>query len=116
MFQEAYGSDPNPTDYGKALAVFQRHFIVTGPSPFDRYASGDASAMEESAVRGIALFKGKANGIACHNGPNFTDSRFHNVGLAHNPILDDRHSSLQCGVTNDHFFRHNRLNYHEKKR
>lgn len=89
MFQEAYGSEPNPADYGKALAVFQRHFIVTGPSPFDRYTDGDASAMEEAAVRGMALFKGKANCIACHNGPNFTDSSFHNVGLAHNPILDD---------------------------
>ena len=89
MFQEAYGSEPNPADYGKALAVFQRHFIVTSPSPFDRYAGGDASAMEEAAVRGMALFKGKANCIACHNGPNFTDSSFYNVGLAHNPILDD---------------------------
>jgi cytochrome c peroxidase len=89
MFQEAYGSEPNPADYGKALAVFQRHFIVTGPSPFDRHAGGDASAMEESAVRGMALFKGKANCIACHNGPNFTDSGFYNVGLAHNAILDD---------------------------
>jgi cytochrome c peroxidase len=89
MFQEAYGGEPNPADYGKALAVFQRHFIVAGPSPFDRYAGGDASAMEEAAVRGMALFKGKASCIACHNGPNFTDSSFHNVGLAHNPILDD---------------------------
>ena len=89
MFQEAYGSEPNPADYGKALAVFQRHFIVTGPSPFDRYAGGDASAMEEAAVRGMILFRGKANCIACHNGPNFTDSSFYNVGLAHNPILDD---------------------------
>ena len=89
MFQDAYGSEPNPADYGKALAVFQRHFIVTGPSPFDRYASGDTSAMDASAVRGMALFKGKGNCIACHNGPNFTDSGFYNVGLKHNPILDD---------------------------
>jgi cytochrome c peroxidase len=37
----------------------------------------------------MALFKAKANCIACHNGPNFTDSGFHNVGLAHNPALDD---------------------------
>ncbi|MGA7981616.1 MAG: cytochrome c peroxidase [Chromatiaceae bacterium] len=89
MFKDAYGSAPNPKDYGKALAVFQRHFIVTGPSPFDRYMEGDSSAMDAVAVRGMAVFKGKGNCIACHNGPNFTDSGFYNVGLKHNPILDD---------------------------
>lgn len=89
MFKDAYGSEPNPADYGKALAVFQRHFIVTGLSPFDRYVKGDKSAMNEAAVRGMALFKGKGDCIACHNGPNFTDSGFYNVGLKHNPILDD---------------------------
>jgi cytochrome c peroxidase len=51
MFREAYGSEPNPADYGKALAVFQRHVIVTGDSPFDRYMKGDKSAMNASAVR-----------------------------------------------------------------
>lgn len=88
MFRKAYGSAPNAQDYGKALAVFQRHFIVTGPSPFDRYAAGDTSAIDRAAVRGLALFKGEGNCIACHNGPNFTDSGFHNVGLKHNPVLD----------------------------
>lgn len=89
MFQEAYGSEPNPDDYGKALAVFQRHFIVTGPSPFDRYVEGDETAMDAAAVRGMALFKGKGNCIACHNGPNFTDSGFYNIGLKDNPLLAD---------------------------
>ena len=89
MFKEAYGSEPNAEDYGKALAVFQRHFIISGPSPFDRYAQGDASAMDAAAVRGMEVFKGKGNCIACHNGPNFTDYGFYNIGLKHNPILDD---------------------------
>lgn len=88
MFKAAYASEPNPVDYGKALAVFQRHFIVTGPSPFDLHTQGDGSAMNQAAVRGMALFKGKGNCIACHNGPNFTDSGFYNIGLKHNPILD----------------------------
>lgn len=89
MFQQAYGNKPNPADYGKALAVFQRHVIVSGPSPFDRYMDGDKSAMDAAAIRGKAVFKGKGNCIACHNGPNFTDSGFYNIGLKHNPILDD---------------------------
>lgn len=89
MFQDAYGSKPNPRDYGRALAVFQRHFIVTGDSPFDVYMKGNALAMSASAIRGMALFKGKGNCIACHNGPNFTDSGFYNIGLQHNTALDD---------------------------
>lgn len=89
MFKAAYGKPPNAEDYGKALAVFQRHFIITGDSPFDRYMKGDKSAMDAAAVRGMQVFEGKGNCIACHNGPNFTDSGFYNVGLKHNPALDD---------------------------
>ena len=43
--------------------------------------------MSESAVRGMALFKGKARCILCHNGPNFTDSLFHNLGVPDAPLL-----------------------------
>lgn len=89
MFQAAYGSKPNPDDFGKAMAVFQRHVIVTGDSAFDRYVKGEKQAMSASAVRGMELFKGKAGCIACHNGPNFTDSNFYNVGLARNPRFDE---------------------------
>jgi cytochrome c peroxidase len=88
MFKTAYASKPNPKDYGRALAVFQRHFIVTGKSDFDRYSAGDKQAMSVSAVRGMKHFKGKGNCIACHNGPNFTDSGFYNIGLKRNALFD----------------------------
>ncbi len=95
LFKAAYGKAPNPQDYGKALAVFQRHFIITGESPFDRYMKGDKTAMSRAAVAGMGLFTGKAGCLACHNGPNFTDSDFHNVGLKHNSALDDeRHQAM----------------------
>ena len=32
-------------------------------------------------MRGLDLFKGKARCILCHNGPNFTDNKFHNLGV-----------------------------------
>jgi len=88
MFQAAYGSKPNPADYGNAIAVFQRHTIITGESPFDRYMKGEKSAMSKAAVKGMKLFKGKGGCIQCHNGPNFTDSDFHNIGLNCNPDFD----------------------------
>jgi cytochrome c peroxidase len=67
----------------KAIGTFERT-IVTGDTPFDRWVRGDTKAMPESAVRGFALFNGKAKCSACHNGWNFTDDRFHDIGLASN--------------------------------
>lgn len=88
MFQAAYGSRPNPADYGRAIAVFQRHTIITGESPFDRYMKGNKSALSKNAIEGMEIFKGKGGCIQCHNGPNFTDSDFHNIGLKRNPDFD----------------------------
>jgi len=46
--------------------------------------------MDEAAVRGLALFKGKARCILCHNGPNFTDNQFHNLGVPQvGPMKED---------------------------
>jgi cytochrome c peroxidase len=89
MFSKAYGGEPNPKDYGRALAVFQRHFMVSDAGPFDRYTNGDNGAMSASAQRGMAIFKGKGNCIASHNGPKLTDYGCYNVGLEENPILQD---------------------------
>lgn len=95
MFNSAYGSKPNIKDYGKAIAVFQRHFIITGDSAFDQYMKGEKSALNPSEISGMAIFKGKANCISCHNGANFTDSGFYNVGLKRTSALDsDAHQSI----------------------
>lgn len=89
LFQAAYNSKPNPDDLGRAMAVFQRHTLISGDSGFDRYMKGDKQAMSTSAVNGMAVFKGKAGCIQCHNGPNFTDHDFHNTGLKRNPLFDE---------------------------
>ena len=89
MFKQAYNSTPNPVDYGRAIAVFQRHRLVSGESDFDRYAKGDMHAMSSAAIDGLALFSGRAGCVACHRGPNFTDSSFHNVGLKRNAKFDE---------------------------
>ena len=88
MFQAAYNSKPNADDTGRALAVWQRHFLVNGESNFDRYMSGNKLALSEAAVLGMDIFKNKGGCIACHNGPNFTDSGFYNIGLKRNAEFD----------------------------
>jgi cytochrome c peroxidase len=64
----------------RALAAFERT-IVSKDSPADRYAAGDVTALPEPAVRGRALFFGRAMCSTCHGGPNFTDGSYHNTGV-----------------------------------
>ena len=64
----------------KAIATYERT-IVTGDTLFDRWVRGDAKAMTAEAKRGFSLFTGKANCAACHSGWNFTDDKFHDIGL-----------------------------------
>jgi cytochrome c peroxidase len=81
LFDKAYpGEGINEKTIGKALAAFQRT-VVSTESPFDRWRKGDQKALSASARRGFELFKGKANCAACHDGFNFTDNGFHNIGL-----------------------------------
>ena len=82
-FDAAFGEGDITVDKVKmALATFERS-IVSTEAPFDRWLSGDDSAIDGAAKRGFALFNGKANCAACHTGWAFTDSSFHDIGTAH---------------------------------
>lgn len=65
----------------KAIATFERT-IVTGDTPFDKWVRGDDKALSDSAKRGFSLFTGEARCASCHSGWNFTDDKFHDIGLA----------------------------------
>jgi cytochrome c peroxidase len=81
MFEAAYpGEGISPETIGKAIAAYERT-ILSGESPFDRWRRGDARAVNPSVKRGFALFEGKGNCVKCHEGFNFTDNGFHNIGL-----------------------------------
>lgn len=64
-----------------ALAAYVRS-ILTGNAPFDRYANGQRKALSSEQEAGLRIFRGKGNCTACHVGPNFSDERFHNTGVA----------------------------------
>src|SRR6476660_36757 len=80
QFQLIFGGGASLQHIAEAIAAFERT-IVSQNSAFDKYAMGEVGAMNEAAVRGVALFRGKARCILCHNGANFTDNRFHNIGV-----------------------------------
>jgi cytochrome c peroxidase len=67
---------------GKSIAAYEQR-LVRGDSAFDRFAAnlalGKPEGMPASAQRGLKLFLGKANCVLCHDGPNFSDSEFHNT-------------------------------------
>lgn len=88
-FREAYGDERiNPQRIGNAISSFERT-LVFDDAPIDRYMGGDEGALTDQQERGLALFMGKGNCIACHNGPNLTDNLFHNLGVPDDHVRGD---------------------------
>lgn len=79
-FAEAFPDQEAPINklnLAQALASFQRT-LNTPESPFDRYLYGDMNALNEQEKDGMVAFVD--NGcIACHRGPNLSDSQFHRI-------------------------------------
>ena len=91
LFEAAYGKDSiTKENIGKAIAAFERTIIVDD-TPFDRFMKGDKNAISPDAINGLALFQGKARCIQCHDGPNFTDNSFHNIGIKGDDIGRGKH-------------------------
>lgn len=83
-----------------ALAAFQR--TLERPTGFDRYLKGDASALNDTEIWGLHLFRTKAGCANCHSGPTLSDGRFHNLGLSFfNRKLEDLGRYGVTGETQD---------------
>jgi cytochrome c peroxidase len=86
LFRQAFPNEKNPytiANVTRAIAAFERT-ITSFHSPYDRFhRDGDEAAISESAKRGEILFflDGGPSCFRCHNGPNFSDSAYHNNGL-----------------------------------
>jgi len=96
---------------GKSIAAFVRT-IVPEPSPFDRYVEQILAAetvtarmaLTNNEVAGLRLFIGKAKCTNCHNGPMFTNSDFHNLGLPqknNNPPDNGRSVAITQVLSNE---------------
>jgi cytochrome c peroxidase len=113
----------NPCSGNKVYSVMQMNFsmffglavqlyeatLVSDQTPFDAFAGGNQTAMSDSAVRGLNLFRSQTRGrcINCHGGPettnnavriievgrfrrregNYIDQGFNNIGLR--PTTED---------------------------
>lgn len=87
-FREAFASDAVTRErVAGALADYVRT-RVSGNAPFDRWYYGrDARAVSEEAQRGSEIFFFNGRCAMCHAGFNFSDGRFHNLGIGWNPAL-----------------------------
>jgi len=100
-FAEAFPGEDDPVtprNVALAIAAFERT-LNTPNSPFDRFLMGDDMAMTGQQQEGMRLFVD--NGcIACHNGPNLSDSMFHRFEL---PGSTDAGRYLVTGDEADRF-------------
>ena len=98
-FRRVFGdSGINADNITKAIATFERT-VVSGQAPFDLWVKGDESAISASAKRGFDLFNGKAQCSTCHSGWNFTDHKFHDIGLS----SPDKGLAARTGNSRDDF-------------
>jgi cytochrome c peroxidase len=80
-FSAAFGAPVTEAGIAQALATFVRSRL-SGNSAFDRFLTGDRTALDAEERRGLELFSGRARCARCHAGPILSDEAFHNTGVA----------------------------------
>ncbi len=91
-FERAIVTGPTPADYYEIVQAVQAQYDdeeiaaleKEEPELHEKYlaALAGSESMSESAVRGRALFfSDKASCTACHVGANFSDEKYHNLGI-----------------------------------
>ena len=81
LFVEAYGRQPDQAAIVDAISMFERS-LLTPDSRFDRWLTGDASALSQEELSGYALFK-SLGCVSCHQGENIGGNLFQRHGIFH---------------------------------
>ena len=80
LFQAAFdGAEITPVRIAFAIATYQRT-LVADQTSWDRYMSGDETALSEQAAFGWQVFQ-RLRCVNCHEPPLFTNNDFFNIGL-----------------------------------
>ena len=83
-FRSVFGGEITRQRVAMAIAAFERT-LLSRDTPLDRHLRGEPGALSARQRAGLELFLGKAGCATCHNGPNLTDERFHNLGVPEDP-------------------------------
>ena len=112
-FERVIVTGPSPYDYYAALKPFLDlgadeldDLRVNDVELYERYeilrAAHEANPLSESAIRGLELFfSEKANCTACHAGANFTDEKYHNLGVGMDAEEPDQGRAAVTGEEKD---------------
>jgi cytochrome c peroxidase len=73
-------------DLGNAIAEFITSEFSCTDSKWEKYLSGDKTALSNAAKKGGVLFFGKARCAGCHAPPLFSDFKYHSLGLPQGEI------------------------------
>lgn len=103
MFSQVFGSsakinanDPNDIvnsqRFAFAIATHERR-LTSNQTPFDRWITGDDTALTAQQLRGYQAFMSVGRCQFCHPPPLFTDGAFHNIGF-HKPDWDPGRSAI----------------------
>lgn len=81
-FAAIFGPGPVTLDQiAMALAAYERT-IKPRPGKWDRALAKGTQTLSDQELQGLHLFRTKAGCANCHNGPLFSDEKFHNLGLS----------------------------------
>jgi cytochrome c peroxidase len=83
LFDEVYGHRPDRVSLLDAIATYERSLLTPG-SRFDRWLSGDATALSADEQNGYRLFK-SLGCVSCHQGVNVGGNLFEKYGIFHSP-------------------------------
>jgi cytochrome c peroxidase len=100
-FGGLYGDGISSSSVKNAIATFERS-LNTPNSPFDRFLSGDATALTTTQQHGYGEFK-SFGCVSCHQGTNVGGNMYQRLGVMEqpgptNPLMDD---IGRFGVTGD---------------
>jgi cytochrome c peroxidase len=83
-FKTAYGIDKiRLEDIARAIANYERTIKPRRSNWDDVFGKDGINALDDNELKGLHLFRTKARCMSCHNGPLFTDDKFHNLGLTY---------------------------------
>jgi len=119
LFSKAFGGGDTITadNAAKAIAAYERT-LITPNSAYDKFASGDKSALTEQQQRGLKTFA-EIGCNACHAGPAFNGQNGQGTGVYmkfptnENPALEDQYGfskdqgryEVTKSETDKHFFK-----------
>ena len=83
-FRDVFAAPPTANNLGHALATFLRS-LRAEDSAYDRFMTGDTSALSAEEQRGMQVFRQKGRCTICHVEPLFSDDGLHNTGVAWDP-------------------------------